>query len=526
MPRNVARAASCVTVLIDADFFQTSRILFVAMTSSRQTIRAVTQASALLALALGFSACSKPYLTQDGQVVFTPSGGRRGASVLTANGVEFIDSTDIPKPTVRRSPYDPWVPATGFLLPQDGVWRETSRPIAISGPGLGVVLRSSDALIPSWGGEVLVRIDVIAPKDAFLAARESVREPRRIALVLDGYASDTIRHARTLLDNLGADDRLVIIDARGARIIVPPLPGSDHTLLDGAIDRVVGRPLSTNERSSRDLVSALTLARKFVTAYSGASAPSTAVPQVIVMTDGVGVARDQLRLTSQISQLEKHGVRVVALGVTNTLRPEHLSPFADAGFVLASPDKRDELLDKLVPPPGDVVLEDVELTFSSVPAPIRVLEVSGGLASLSLDHDRLSLGDLYAGEARTEVARIAMPVWVPGEPLEVTVTARYRDAATGRWFTANSTFGGRYDDDVERIARARHGDVIAYASALSMVRRLGRIFQGSRTDRLGGLRPVVTMQADSLAKLSRETGDTALGVQADVLRALLGVVDD
>jgi hypothetical protein len=231
-------------------------------------------------------------------------------------------------------------------------------------------------------------------------------------------------------------------------------------------------------------------------------------------------------LTSEVSWLRQHAVQVSALGVTNALRPEHLSPFGDDGFVYSTSDKRDALLDKLVPPPGDVVLEDVELTFSSVPAPIRVLEVSGGMASLSLDHDRLLLGDLYAGEARTEVARIAMPVWVPGEPLEVTMTARYRDAQTGEWHTATSTFSGRYEDDVERIARARHGDVIAYASALSMVRRLGRIFQGTHTDRLGGLRPVVTLQADSLARLSRETGDTALGIQADVLRALLGVVDD
>jgi hypothetical protein len=250
------------------------------------------------------------------------------------------------------------------------------------------------------------------------------------------------------------------------------------------------------------------------------------VRQVIVLTDGIGVARGHLRLATEIAWLRQHAVRVSALGVTNALRPEHLTPFDNEGFVFASIDKRDETLDKLVPPPGDVVLEDVELTFSSVPAPVRVLEVSGGLAALSLDHDRLSLGDLYAGEARTEVARIAMPVWVPGEPLELTVTVRYRDAASGLWLTANTTLAARYDDDVERIARARHGDVIAYASALSMVRRLGRIFQGSRTDHLGGLRSIVTMQADSLARLSRETGDTALGIQADVLRALLGVVDD
>jgi hypothetical protein len=494
--------------------------------SFKRSTSVVARTSALLALVCGFTACSKPYLAKDGQLVFTPSGGRRGASVLTANGVEFIDSADVPKANVRRSPYDPWVPATGFLLPADGVWRETSRPISISTPGLGVVLRSSDSLIPSWGGEVLVRLDVLAPRDAFPAARPSVREPRRIALVIDGYTNDTIQHARVILDNLGADDRLVIIESHGARVVVPPLPGSDHTLLDGAIDRVVARPLTTNKRASRDLSGALVQARRFVTGYVGASAPTVATRQVIVLTDGLGVAQDQLRLSSEVSWLRQHSVRVSALGVTNSVRLEHLNPFGDEGFVYGSTDKRMALLDKLVPPPGDVVLEDVELTFSSVPAPIRVLEVSGGLASLSLDHDRLLLGDLYAGEARTEVARIAMPVWVPGESIEVTVTARYRDATTGGWHTATSTFTGRYDDDVERIARARHGDVIAYASALSMVRRLGRIFQGSHTDRLGGLRPVVTLQADSLARLSRETGDTALGVQADVLRALLGVVED
>lgn len=496
------------------------------MASPRRSIRAVTQTSALLALVCCLSACSKPYLTRDGQLVFTPSGGRRGAAVLTANGVEFIDSTELPKPTVRRSPYDPWVPPTGFLLPKDGVWRETSRPVSISSNGLRVVLRSSDTLFPSWGGEVLVRVDVLAPREAFPGARLSVRDPRKIALVIDGYAQDTVRHARTLLDNLGADDRLVIIDAQDARIVVPPLPGSDHTLLDGAISRVVARPLSTKERSERDLSSAMALARKFVTAYQGTSVPTSAVGQVIVLTDGIGVARDQLRLASEIAWLRQHNVRVSALGVTSVLRAEHLSSFGDEGFVFATVDKRDELLNGLLPPPGDVVLEDVELTFSSVPAPVRVLEASGGLAALSLDHDRLSLGDLYAGEARTEVVRIAMPVWVPGESSELTVTARYRDSATGAWHSADSTFGGRYDDDIERIAAARHGDVIAYASALSMVRRLGRMFQGSQSDRLGGLRPIVTLQADSLARLSRETGDAALGVQADVLRALLGVVDD
>jgi hypothetical protein len=117
-------------------------------------------------------------------------------------------------------------------------------------------------------------------------------------------------------------------------------------------------------------------------------------------------------------------------------------------------------------------------------------------------------------------------VWVPGEPLEVTVTARYRDAASGQWLKAERKLGGKYSDDVDGIASARHGDVIAYASALAMVRRLGRVFQGSRVDDLGGLRPVVALQADSLAELGRKSRDPALGTQAEVLRTLLGAIEE
>src|SRR5215468_2668457 len=95
---------------------------------------------ALLAIGAG---CARPVLSRDGQLVFQQKGAR-GASVITANGVEFLDRTDIPRPVVRRSADEPWRPATGFLLPADGVWRATATPVAVEGRGLAVVLRSSD----------------------------------------------------------------------------------------------------------------------------------------------------------------------------------------------------------------------------------------------------------------------------------------------------------------------------------------------------------------------------------------------
>src|SRR5690242_18108806 len=96
----------------------------------------------LSALAAG---CAAPVLSRDGQLVFQQRGAS-GASVITANGVEFLDRAALPQPVVRRSADEPWRPATGFLLPADGVLRQTSTPVAIQGPGLAVVLRSSDAI--------------------------------------------------------------------------------------------------------------------------------------------------------------------------------------------------------------------------------------------------------------------------------------------------------------------------------------------------------------------------------------------
>src|SRR5262249_14648666 len=152
----------------------------------------------LLAAAVALAGCATPVLSRDGQLVFQPKGAR-GASVITANGVEFLDRTDIPQPVVRRSPDEPWRPATGFLLPPDGIWRETSTPVAVQGPGLAVVLRSSDVLIPAWGGEILVRLDAIAPVAAFPHAAPSVRATERIAIVVDGGGPDTTALAEVAL---------------------------------------------------------------------------------------------------------------------------------------------------------------------------------------------------------------------------------------------------------------------------------------------------------------------------------------
>jgi hypothetical protein len=163
----------------------------------------------------------------------------------------------------------------------------------------------------------------------------------------------------------------------------------------------------------------------------------------------------------------------------------------------------------------------VTLTFEGTPAPSHVLEASGGEVSWRLESGELALGDVHAGEARTEVVRVTVPAWVPGEKFAFTVTLRTHDVMLrqDRGFAAELPCV--YDDDIERIANSRHGDVIAYASALATLKRLDAAFVGEGIARAGGLRRIAQMHAESMALLARDTHDFAIGEQADILKALL-----
>ena len=130
-------------------------------------------------------ACSRPFLARDGTLVFQEKGAH-GASVVTANGLEFHDVTDVPKRVVVRDPYEPWRAPIGFLIPASGRFTKTSTPTLVATNGLAIVLRPSDTRVPSWGGEMLVRVDVLAP-----AAPGTARWGEDVAIVLDGRGPDT-----------------------------------------------------------------------------------------------------------------------------------------------------------------------------------------------------------------------------------------------------------------------------------------------------------------------------------------------
>jgi hypothetical protein len=178
-------------------------------------------------------------------------------------------------------------------------------------------------------------------------------------------------------------------------------------------------------------------------------------------------------------------------------------------------------VDAFVPASGDAAFRDVVLAFEGTPAPSHVLEASGGDARWQLEGGELALGDVRAGDERAEVVRVTIPAWTPGEAFTLHVAVQFDEVArNGEHRTMKVDLPCTYDNDVQRLAESRHGDVIAYASALATLARLDATFLGGgRTP--GDLRPIARMHAQSLALLARDMHDPAAAAQAALLEALL-----
>ncbi|CAN5896886.1 hypothetical protein BH11MYX4_BH11MYX4_05810 [soil metagenome] len=436
-------------------------------------------------LACVAAGCDRPFVARDGTVSFQEKGGNgHGASVLTANGVEYRDNADLPTPALRRSADEPWRAPIGFILPRDGKFTQTSRPTVLATTGLAIVLRPSDTRVPSWGGEVLVRVDVIAP-----AAEGTARWGENVAVILDGDGPDAPELTDAALAQLAGRDRVIIVDAVTGRTVIPMMPASHRSMAIAALkNHMRNRP-----RGTRDMGAALRTA-------AAAIASPEITQRILVLTESPMSTAD----AAEVSRLQQRGVQIGAIKT----RGDDL-------------EERIEALRTQIPQAGLTTFRNVRLTFEGTPAPSHVLEVSGGEARWQLDAGELVLGNVRAGEARTEVVRVTVPPWVSGEQFRFTVTAHVDDLNWGgpRDFAAEVPC--IYDDDIERIAKSRHGDVIAYSSAMATLRRLDEAFVGADVGKAGGLRRIAEAHATSMKLLARDTKDFAIQEQADLLVALL-----
>ncbi len=442
---------------------------------------------ALIPLVLA-CACAKPLVARDGTLLFQEPGAH-GAAIVTANGVEYHDTADVPERIVKRDPYEPWRAPVGFIVPANGRFTKTSQPTVLGTTGLAVSLRPSDTRVPSWGGEMLVRIDVIAP-----AAEGTARWGEDIAIVIDGRGPDTKALVETALAQLGERDRVVVYDSAGARLIVPLMPASHRSLVTAAIEH----HLKEKPRVLRARTAA-------VQAALGATTKAT-YRRVLVLSEAGEGAREEAK--------QGLGDALVPFDVVDT------TPATGGELEL-----RQNVVRELVPPAGKPAFHDVILSFDATPSPSRVLEASGGEARWIPEGGQLALGDVRSGDARAEVVRVTVPAWQPGDAYLLHVTAHFADLSRdGEARSMTADLRCVYDADIERLAQSRHGDVIAYASALATLARLDAAFTGG-SGAPKDLLPVAAMHARSLALLAHDMHDAAAADQAALLEALLATMN-
>jgi hypothetical protein len=481
----------------------------------------------------GLLACGRPFMANDGTVVFQEKGAH-GAAVVTANGLEYHDRKDVPQRLVVRDPSDPWHAPIGFILPANGRFTKTSRPTLAATTGLAFAMRPSDTRVPSWGGEAMVRVDVLAP-----AAQGSARDGEQVAIVLDGDGPDTMPLVEALLGQLGGRDHVTVLDGRGAKLIVPTMPASHRSLSLAAIAKRLGGPrsdaaspqsgaptpaVSAPTPSSPSGGSAVGLAAAIARAHT--TVGKVGARLFVLFSDGRSGGSPSPDVERQLAALPQDHISVVVVATNpdaDLMALDGLSATANATLVAdAALDARADALRVAVPAPGLVVYRDVVLTFEGTPAPSHVLEASGGEVRWRLESGELALGDVYAGQMRTEVVRVTVPAWVPGEQFKFTVTAHVNDVArSGERREFSAVLPMVYDDDIERIANSRHGDVISYASALATLKRLDAAFVGPGVAQAGGLRKVALMHAHSMTLLARDMHDPQIQEQAELLNALL-----
>lgn len=451
--------------------------------------------------------CAGPVVARDGTVVMQEKGAN-GASIITANGVEYHDRTDLPQRVVVKDANAPWRAPVGFILPTNGRFTATSLPTLITAPGLGIVMRPSDTRVPSWGGEALIRIDLLAP-----TAPGITRAPEQVAFVVDGVGPDTMALTDAAIGQLGGHDHLTVIDARGAHVVVPTMPASHRSLSSAALAKRLTEP-----RPAASLVLALERARTVIGTTGGRL--------IVLFTDGEAGKSLDPQATALLHAFAQASVPFLIVSTSPHANFDALNALsAESSGTLVSDETLDARMKTLrddLPAPGPVVFSDVILTFEGTPAPSHVIEASGGDVRWRLDAGELALGDVVAGEMRTEVVRVTVPAWVPGEKFSFTVTAHASDPTRGgerRDFTASIPC--IYDSDIARIAASRHGDVIAYASALATMSKLDEAFVGPGVERAGGLKALAEMHARSMTLLARDMKDPQIAEQAEILSALL-----
>jgi len=461
-----------------------------------------------LVIACGCVPLGAPRLTREGMLAFAPRN-----AATTTGGVPSAEHDDDlqPQPHIARSAFDPWQPPPLGILPPGMLLRNTSAPLHVRAGALTLTLRTSDRLVPAWGGDYYVRVDLQA------AGTHVTAPPRDLVVVIDTRDRAELERAQriaaSLFESLRSGDRGALVDTSDSgRAVVPLMPSAAAALL-------IDRTQRLTPEGFQDLSGALSIGVELL------EGRGSRLRRLIVLSSSGEVVRAETR--QWIEAADRNGVEVRLVPLT-TRASRRLEALAMATNTVALPEVTSsarherEAIDELAAlPESEIAEHGVSIVVESEPGPMHLIEVAGSTALWTPNGSEVPLGDVAAGDRRTIVLRGMVQAWRAGEPLAVTLRVRFRGADGPH--EVSQELRATYSGSPREHAGSRAGDVLQYVSLLNTLSRVQAALSTHDGSTFDSMRSPGMIQATSLRAFAQEHSDSVMFEQATLLSQLLAL---
>ena len=463
---------------------------------------------AAAALALGGCSDLRLFVTPEGNIAVGPSGA---ATAAPGEG-HVTDRNEPPPRHMATSAFDDWRPPPMGVLPPGGFLRHSSEPSLLQVGGIALTLRASDAIVPAWGGDIYLRVDM-------RVGQQGERPPGRdIAIIIDPTDHDSLvrarRFASAVFETLRVGDRGTVISTTGGQVMVPLVPFAGVPLLIERTQRL--------ERSDGE--SSLAAGLEQAVALLGSSQPNESRMRRLIVFSGSRALIDAETRDWVRAATEAHvDVSLVPLTHGASERFERLQLMTQS-MALPVPDTDDTHEHELVAelsalPEMPVVADDITFSIDSLPGPTHLIETAGAQSVWTPEGGEVPLGAIHAGEDRTFVMRGLVPSWRAGSEYELSLRVRWHDSHGDQH--TQVTFRAQYSGSPMEYAESRNGDVLQYVSLLNTLSNVQAALTRDDASTFLSLRQPAIMQSRSLSVYALEHHDEIMGSQAALLETLL-----
>ena len=315
-------------------------------------------------------------------------------------------------------------------------------------------------VLASDGAPIYVLVRFAALEEAAHDGRP--RPPVNLALVLDRSGSMEDKGkleylkvaARTVVDALGADDLLAVVEYDDYVTVMWP---SAPVEARGIIKRQIA---DLFPRGATDLVGGMMAGAKEVRSHLDGEA----VNRVLLLSDGLanrGVT-EPWEVARLVREARKKGVRISTLGLGLDYNEDLMQAIAESGgghyYFIEHPNQMAGIFQRELTSLFSTIARDVDFRFEADSA-VDGLEVYGFVSETAGGTTRVELEDFYAGETRSILLRFDARHGDVGKLPLGTLEFSYLDVESGARRTFSTELAVTVSDDPAEVEHAANSEV-------------------------------------------------------------------